>query len=230
MRHLGEITSVTHRSLGEQVYVQLRGMLIAGQFHPGERLTLRPLAEALGTSPMPVRDALRQLMVEQAIELLPNRTFRVPVMTVRRFVELRDIRLKLECMAAEKAASRIDDATFQEIGRICRWFDRECSRSSPDRKSLIRANQEFHFSIYRASEVETLVRIIEGLWTQIGPVLNLDIAEGSDRIVKKTPIAHHNALLDALKRHDPAAASEALAMDIIAAGEHILNKGVLAES
>lgn len=229
MKNMADIVSINHQSLGEQVYNQLRGMLVVGDFHPGEKVTLRTLAEALGTSPMPVRDALRQLMVEQAIELLPNRTFRVPVMTRKRFIEIRNIRLKLECMAAMEAARRIDEKKLAEIRQISQWFDEECDREVPDRNGLIRANQQFHFSIYRASEMEVLVQIIEGLWTQIGPVLNLDIAEGSERIANKVPVEHHNALLEAIADRNPRAAGAALAMDIRAAGEHILKKGALIE-
>lgn len=225
--NMTEIVSINHQSLGEQVYNQLRNMLIAGQFHPGEKVTLRTLAKALGTSAMPVRDALRQLMVEQAIELLPNRTFRVPIMTRKRFIELRKIRLKLESMAAMEAARRIDQKTLGEVRELSQWFEEECERDSPDRRGLIRANQQFHFLIYRASEMDVLVQIIEGLWTQIGPILNLDIAEGSERIAQKIPVEHHNALVQALADHNSRAAGAALAMDIRAAGEHILKKGVL---
>lgn len=230
MSDYADIETIDHRSLGEQVYNQLRQMLIAGRFHPGEKITLRAIAKAIGTSPMPVRDALRQLMVEQAIELLPNRTFRVPIMTRKRFIEIREIRLKLEGMAAREAARVINAAQLAEVKRVSAWFNEECERDAPDRTGLIHANQQFHFTIYRAADMPVLVQIIEGLWTQIGPVLNLDIAEGSARITDKVPVEHHNALIDALEAGDPRMAAAALATDIRAAGEHILKKGVLPAS
>ena len=68
---------------------------------PGQRFTLRGLAAAIGTSAMPVREAVTRLAAEQALEVLPNRAIRVPLMTRERFLELRTIRLQLECLAIE---------------------------------------------------------------------------------------------------------------------------------
>jgi len=222
-----DVEMINHQTLGEQVYQQLRQMLIAGRFHPGEKITLRSMAKALGTSPMPVRDALRQLMVEQSIELVNSRAFRVPIMTLKRFTEIRDIRLKLEGMAVQEAARKIGQDHLDEVRRVGNVFADECDRETPNRSLLIQSNQEFHFLIYRAADMPVLMRLIEGLWTQIGPVLNLDIAEGSARITNKVPVKHHNALVLALEQRDPSLAATALATDICAAGEHILNKGVL---
>ena len=67
--------------LHENVYQEIRRNLMAGQFQPGEAVTLRGLAGKLGTSAMPVREALRRLVAERALDLGPNRTARVPVVT-----------------------------------------------------------------------------------------------------------------------------------------------------
>ncbi len=125
MLAIEEINRIEHHTLGEQVYRELRDMLISGRLAPGERTTLRGLSAALGTSQMPVRDALRQLLVDQAIELLPNRVFRVPIMTRTRFVELREIRLRLEGLAVERAALSISQEELREVSLLSATINRE---------------------------------------------------------------------------------------------------------
>ncbi|MGW1419914.1 GntR family transcriptional regulator [Bradyrhizobium manausense] len=195
---------------------------MAGKFAPGERITLRTLASAIGTSPMPVRDALRQLMVDQAIELLPNRTFRIPLMNRSRFLELRDIRVNLEGMAVERAAKEIRRDELYEAAQYSANFNRECDASSPDPGELIVFNKNFHFTIYRAARMPVLLQMIEGLWLQIGPVLNYDVRSGSERISKRIPCEHHERLLQALRAGDGEEAKQALAADLNSACAYIL--------
>jgi DNA-binding GntR family transcriptional regulator len=226
---VASIVPIEHETMGEKVYNDLREMLIAGQFAPGDKLTLRPLAAALGTSPMPVRDALRQLMVDQSIELLANRAFRVPIMSRSGFEELRDIRILVEGMAVEAAAARITEAELKEIRRYCADFDKECARPRPEPGKLIVLNKNLHFGAYRAARMSYLLQIVEGLWTRIGPVLNLDVRHGSERISRRIPCEHHNRLVEALAARDGAAAREALAADIRSAGDYILSQGKLVD-
>jgi Bacterial regulatory proteins, gntR family len=75
-------------SLQQRVYENLRAGLIGGLFAPGEVVSLRRIAAANGVSPMPVREAVKRLISEGAIELLPNRTIAVPNLRRRDFVEL----------------------------------------------------------------------------------------------------------------------------------------------
>ncbi len=229
MGGLSAIVPIEHETLGEKVYRDLREMLIGGEFAPGEKLTLRPLAAALGTSLMPVRDALRQLMVDQAIELLPNRAFRVPIMSRSGFQELRDIRIKLEGMAVEAAALRITPAELKDMQRYAADFDKECDRPRPVPGKLILLNKNLHFTAYRAARMPYLLQIIEGLWTRIGPVLNLDVRHGSQRIANRVPCEHHARLVNALAMHDPKEAREALSADICSAGEHIFSQNKLVD-
>jgi DNA-binding GntR family transcriptional regulator len=227
---VSEIVPIGERmTLGERVYRQLREMLIAGRFAPGEIVTLRTLASAIGTSLMPVRDALRQLMVDQAIELLPNRTFRVPIMNRERFTELRDIRVEVEGLLAERAARRI---TGSELQRVIHWseeFAEECNAKKRNPSKLVLYNKNFHFAIYEAAHMPVLHQIVEGLWTQIGPVLNFDVRQGSERIERKIPCHHHSKLCTALQKGQPAAARKALVADITTAAEYILAQKQLPE-
>src|SRR3977135_4649241 len=100
-------------SLRHQVYDSLREALTAGRFLPGQKLTFRFVAGALGVSLTPVREALRRLVAEGAFEMQPNRSVRVPLMTRAKILELRDIRIALEGLAAKQAAKR---SKKEEVG------------------------------------------------------------------------------------------------------------------
>lgn len=227
MSGMSAVVPIEHETLGRRVYLDLRDMLVSGYFEPGEKLTLRKLAAALGTSPMPVRDALNQLMVEQAIELLPSRSFRVPIMSRSRFLEIRDIRIRLEGMAVESAARHITSSELKTIEMHSTKFNIECELADPDPSKLIVHNKGFHFAIYRAARKPVLFPIIEGLWSQIGPVLNLDVRRGSSRINNKVPSEHHEALIDALRDGNPDKARAALEADLNGAAQHILDQNKL---
>lgn len=224
MSVVARMDRLEHATLSERVYRDLRELLIAGQVAPGEKLSPRLIAEALGTSPMPVREALRRLMAEQAVEFLPNTAIRVPVMTEARFREIRVIRLALEGLAAETAAGGITRDELAEAESHAQAF-LSARDDAPDQ--IVRANKELHFCVYRAARMPVLLQMIEGLWTQVGPVINLDIRSGSPRIRERLARRHHAAMLAALAAGDGAAARAALCADVTDAGDFILAQGRL---
>lgn len=213
-----------HATLSDRVYCDLRELLVAGQVAPGEKLNPRAIASALGTSAMPVREALRRLMAEQAVEFLPNTAIRVPVMTAARFREVRAIRIALEGMATEVAAAAITPGELAAARRHAREF-LDAPDDAPEQ--IVRANKNLHFAVYRAARMPVLLQMIEALWTQVGPVINLDIRSGSERIRQRHAQRHHAAMLEALARGDGEAARAALAADITDAGDFILGQGRL---
>lgn len=225
------IQPIVHRTMSAQVYQDLRELIISGQLQPGERLTLVGMATAMGTSAMPVRDAFNRLAAESALEILPNKLVRVPIMTRSRFEELVVIRLVVEGLAVETAASRITADQLNHLAALEKAFSLEISRDDPDVNQIIQLNKQFHFSAYASAEMPILSSLIEGLWLRIGPVLNLDFRNRSSRRRSDLPsITAHRALLEALRRGDGAAAKAALAMDISTSAEVILAEGGLENS
>lgn len=91
----------------------------------------------------------------------------------------------------------------------------------------MRHNKDLHFALYRAAGLPTLMQMIEGLWLQIGPVLNLDFRAGPERLREGEAHVHHAALAQALVARDPEAARAALVADIWTAGDFILSRGIL---
>lgn len=229
MSVVGKISRVSRVTLGERVYQDLRELLLAGQVAPGEKFTLRGLAEAIGVSPMPVREAVGRLAAEGALEVMPNRAIRVPIMTRDGFIELRTIRIELEGLAAELAAARANDQEIERIAGHQLLFAEESVKEEPDGAVAIRANKDLHFEVYRAARMPRLLQLIESLWLQIGPVLNLDLRASGRRLREVEAHKHHAQLVEALRRRDGPAARAALVADICSAAEFILARGALPE-
>ena len=91
---------------GDQIYARLAAQLMSGQLLPGDRLKIRELADEIGTSVTPVRDALLRLVQDGALVMPTPRVIRVRSLTLREYLEIRSIRLELEGMAAGMAAIR----------------------------------------------------------------------------------------------------------------------------
>ncbi|RYF32845.1 MAG: GntR family transcriptional regulator, partial [Comamonadaceae bacterium] len=221
------VTPLTRQTLSGDVYKQLSDLLMSGRAMPGEQLSLRTIAEGLGVSVMPVREAVHRLLSEKALELLPNRVLRVPTMTVRQFREITDIRVHLESLATARAASLIDAAGLQEIVAVNERFAREMALKRPNSSNLIALNKELHFAIYRQACMPMLLEMIESLWLRIGPILNYDFRSGSARVTEHVSVDHHERIIAALRKHDAAAASAALAGDLLGAADYIVSAGVL---
>ena len=210
------LKGVSRDTLRGRVYVELRAAIMKGTFEPGQALTVRGLAEAFGTSPTPVREALQQLVAENALIAEPNRSYRIPRITREIFLDLRDTRAELEGLAAEKAASRITAGEIRKLEQLIERMSRAIS--AQDLKGYLSANEDFHFVIYEAARAPVLLRTIRILWMQIGPTLNvlfrdLDLVEGLQD--------QHHAALAAFNARDAAAARLAVRDDIVKAAAFI---------
>ena len=207
------IKKVKHDTLRTKVYEELRNGIMKGAFEPGQALTVRGLAAAIGTSPTPIREALQLLTAEMALSAEPNKSYRVPEITNLRVQELREVRAALEGLAAEKAAKLITAAELNKLRTISERIAKAIERQ--DAKAYLSANEDFHFVIYEAAKSDVLLNTIRSLWLQIGPTLNLlfrniELVQSLDDF--------HQAALDALSRGNAKAARKAISQDIMAAG------------
>lgn len=213
----GKIAPIENQPLHERAYRHIRSAMMAGQFAPGEVVTLKRLAEALGTSVMPVRDAVRRLTSEGAFEALPHRALRVPEMTPARFQELSEVRALMEGEAAARAAMRVDDRSLQEIARYNLALEQ--ALEAGDLAAVTETNQRFHFAIYEAADHQLMLSMIEALWLQAGPyIANLNIrafrAGTAPDSFNDLAMRNHGKALDALKRGDAEAARAGIQTDI----------------
>ncbi len=224
---LDEIGALPRETLGERVTGELRSLLVAGRLAPGEKLSLRRVAEALGVSMMPVREAVSRLAADGALEVLPGRAVRVPVLSLAQFRELTRLRLVVEGFAAEEAARQATPADIDRIVAFDAAFRQAASADPPDSAAAVAANRDLHFALYEAAAMPSLIEMIERLWLKAGPILNLDMRHEPRRLEGGSAMQAHARLLEAVRRQDAPAARAALEDDIAAAAAHIEETGQL---
>ncbi|MDF0600199.1 GntR family transcriptional regulator [Psychromarinibacter sp. C21-152] len=213
-----DLTAAPHVTAQTHVYNALRRMLMDGRVEPGERLVVRDLAERFETSAMPVREALRRLVAEDAVTDTPNRGVVVPQVTVEAVTDLVRIRCMIEGSAAEWAAATM---TGREVAAVVAINDEMEARIEQGlTESYLALNRDFHFAIYRAARSDTLIQIIERLWLRAGPWLNVMREDATIRF----GFEHHRDILAALRAGDGPRARQAVALDLSDAGEVILRR------
>ena len=208
--HLADVVPVQRETVQARVHEQLRHMLMVGRFQPGQALKIHELAEVFGTSTQPVRESIRQLIAERALEADPNRSARVPVMDAERLDDLRRTRLALEGLAAELSTTRAKPEDIEALARIVE-AELQADEESHIEKSVSR-NMEFHFALYRMSGSVVLIPIIEGLWLQVGPNIRR-AAEAFDAREGRGAAMHVKAL-EGLRARKPADVRRAIEEDI----------------
>ncbi|MFZ6047869.1 GntR family transcriptional regulator [Pseudomonas sp. CR3202] len=205
-------------NLQEQLYQRLREGLLAGQFKPGERLKIRDLAAAWGTSPMPVRAALQRLVAEGALEGEPQRSVRVPPMTRERFRQIYQVRMAVEGMAVEAAADRLASEELETLQGCMVRMDSAIERR--DVQGYLTANSQFHRVLYGACGNPVLLRTIESLWLQVGPFFNRLFTE-ADLSLRLNDF--HEDAFKALQAGDGKTARIAIEQDLSYFGQVLLN-------
>ena len=208
------LAPVGRDTVQDRVYTELRRALIGGLFAPGQVLTIRQLANALVTSTMPVREALGRLITEQALEMLPNRSIRVPPVTMDRITDLLRTRILIEGEAMTLAASRMTPRLVASIRAIMlEWEEMRLGGNPETVDREVALNHAFHFEIYRACGSAVLLPMIESLWLQSGPFTRAAIYAFSEAGANDAARFHHD-IVQALEVGDATGARSALVADI----------------
>jgi DNA-binding GntR family transcriptional regulator len=199
-------------SLAQKTYEALRTALLNGEFRAGQTISLRSAAEALGVGQMPVRHALSRLQAEGIFVMQPNRSLMVPTATRTSIIEIRDVRIAIEGLAAEQAAQR---ATQREIDELAGHFEvmKRVVQSS-DIKRYIAVNLKFHMTLYRASHSATLFSLIESIWVKSSAnnrLVAIEEAVGT--------LPNHARALEGVRSRDPIMARAAIVQDCCATCE-----------
>ena len=202
------------RDLGEQAYDQLRGAIRDGALAPGLRLTEAALAERLGASRTPVRQAIARLEAEGLLTREPRRGLTVPRPDHAQVVELYVMREILEGAAARLAAQH---ASGMEIAAMAELVAGEPACFG-DARALAQANQRIHGLLYLAAHNRYLLRSLEQLADTMALLPSL-LTQGGRA---EQAHAEHRALIAALERRDGDAAEEAARAHARAAQRHRL--------
>ncbi len=206
---LPEVPDQVSGTTQESIYQRLRYAIMIGSIAPGVALTIRGLAEALEVSPTPVREALRRLNAEGALQVLDNRRVVTPGMTLERFDELVKLRILMECHAAESVLPYISDVQIEALTDIDSQVDKEVS--SNDHEGIARQNIKFHTTLYKINPNQVVMPLIESIWLQLGPYRRQALSELNDYYT----VDHHKAAISALKARDAQNVREAIRLDIV---------------
>ena len=151
--------SITHAAIAHS-YV--RDALLKGTLRPNERIHQVRLAQQLGMSLVPVREALRKLEAEGFVRIMPHRGVYVSPISRAEMEDVFAVRLAIESMATRQGVLRITDKQVEKLADLISRM--EVALCSHDHPQLLELNQEFHFSLYEASGREYLCSLISHLW------------------------------------------------------------------
>lgn len=116
---------IVRQSVNEAVYQALRNKLMHGEYRAGQVLGIQYLADALGTSTMPVREALRRLVAQQGLEPLPNGTTRVPLITKACLSDIRRARVLIEGTVTEWAGPLLTSSVLDQLEQLAQEITQE---------------------------------------------------------------------------------------------------------
>lgn len=206
--------------LNSAIYAELRARLVTGRMAPGHELSTRSLAQELGVSQTPVRDALSRLAADGALEIRAKRRVRVPAMTSARFDDLLRCRLLLEPEAAARALPFIDAERLARLRAVDAAID--AAIDADDADAYMTNNHAFHFTLYRAQDGRTMTQLIDTLWLQFGPFMRLVYSQLPRRIVND----RHQEAIGAIAAKNAAALRAAIAADISEGMELVRKTGL----
>lgn len=192
----------------EVTYARLRDMILFGHLEPGAAITIQGLVAELGAGMTPVREAIRRLSAEGALEPQGNRRVVVPKMTHAMLEQVAFARLTIEPKLAEMAAAHLTPNLIERLQGIDNTVDRAIQAGNIP--GYLEANHAFHFCLYEASEAPVLVDMARSMWLRFGPSLRVVCARfGRDAL----PDRHLEALA-AMRADDATALRLAMERDI----------------
>lgn len=186
-------------------------------------VTLRGLADVLGVSVMPVRDAVRRLIAERALTMQDNRRVLVPEMTRSKFNQIVFARQSLEPELAARALAVMSPRVIKAVNAIDKAIDRAMVRG--DVESYMRGNFQFHFTIYKQAGNDTLLGLVESIWLQFAPFMRV----AYDRYDTAKLEDFHQAAIKAMRNGDEPGLRAAIAADI-GQGMNFIGDEVLAHA
>ncbi len=201
-----------NQSLTSKVFQHIRNEILDGRYQTGDFLVETKLAEELGVSRTPIREALKQLELEDLIESIPNRGVIVKGFSTEDIGDIFTIRHLLEGLAASWAAERIKQHELDQLAEIIELMELYTRRN--DFSQLAKLDSSFHDIIFIASNSRTLRHISASL------IQNAKVARQSSlTIPERAPksLEEHKAIYAALLAHDAEAAKATMEAHVLTA-------------
>jgi DNA-binding GntR family transcriptional regulator len=186
-----------YKPLRDIVFDSLKEAIIEGHLKPGERLMEVQLAEKLGVSRTPVREAIRKLELEGLVVMIPRKGAYVADVSLKDIMNVLEIRASLEGLAASLAAERMTEEELEELQIKANEFNEALRNNDVD--MMIEKDTEIHDLIFKSTRNDRLISIAEGLREQIQRFRVTYITEYNK---SEELIEEHSKILEALKNRD----------------------------
>ena len=217
MGKLEPITIDSYQPLRETVCEALRDAIRRGVLEPGERLMEVQLAEELGISRTPVREAIRKLEQEGYVIMMPRRGTYVSSVSVRDVKEIFEIRSALESLSTGLATMRIEPEELDKLRALLTEIEGHIQRRDIDK--IVETDIEFHGLLYQVSRNDRLVTIISNLKEQLARFRTLSMSYPGR--LQET-LQEHRAMVEAIAAGDVEAARDAAERHMEQAEETLL--------
>ena len=196
--------------LRDEVLGTLRREILTGELPPGERLMELHLADRLGVSRTPIREAIRMLELEGLVTMVPRRGAQVSQMTEKNMNDVLEVRRALDVLCVQLACERITEDGLHALREACETFERTVG-SGADNREIAQADVDFHNVIIRASRNERLIALEE--------TLSLPMYRYRYEYIKDTEghanlVSEHRSILESIVAGDAEAAAEAARIHI----------------
>jgi DNA-binding GntR family transcriptional regulator len=191
---------LNHQTMQESIAEKIRDLILSGQLEPGVRLMQNELAEKLGVSRTPVREALQKLASEGLVTFSPYKGASVAEFSSAELEDIYSIRIALEGYCARLAAVRITDSQLEQLQALFERMKQEYARA--DRWQLLAANRKFYAVLYAIPNQPRLYDLIMQYLDMADPYRRMALAQ--ERYFKHIIDGHEN-LLAAIRQRDPEA-------------------------
>lgn len=201
--------AAAYQPMAEHVADAIRKEIFSGQLRPGEPIRQAAFADKLGTSRIPVREALRHLESEGLITIRPHSGARVAVLDYDECLELYKIRERLEPLAFGESVNRVEAAQIDDLDTLVHTIE----QLTGDHPSWIEADRDFHLACYQASGLPRLLRAIETYWntTQQYRRIVLSTFSPGDFVCYQ---GEHRLMIDAMRTRNARAGEDVVRMHL----------------
>jgi DNA-binding GntR family transcriptional regulator len=184
-------------SLREKIFLKLRQDILDGKYKAGDSLVELKLAEEMGVSRTPVREAIRQLELEGLVFSIPNKGVFVEGITSQDIEDIYAIRECMEGLAARWAIERMDDQSLKELENLCELMEFYTGKGDLDRVGEL--NSKFHDLIFESTKSKPLKQILSDFQYYIG---NIRLASLKSPGRAEQSLNEHKAIVEAFKDRD----------------------------
>lgn len=217
LKYVKEVEAIRSQSLVDIIYLQLQELIFTNKISAGQRINEYQLADSLGVSRAPIREACRQLEKEGLVEIKKNQGVFVKLINSEEALELYEVRAALEALAAQKAAERAQTEDFDMLEQHIRNLKKY---ATSDEESYFKIHVDFHWTIIRAARNQSLISMLEMTLNRLKLFRKKIFILLRD--LRGSMVQHEN-ILKALRRRNGQEAAELMEQHVLAGRTNFLH-------